>query len=186
MADYTQDLIQGVSFRPKIYIAIEAGKGTFNPKTGLWTAYEQATAGAKTGNTEPAKFEIGAVQTLEINSTRDVNVWRELNYLIAGKPIESYPGLPSYELDMTRVVLYEKNYLEVFGFEGFDIIKQNRPLVVKVTMKDPTDVYTTSMMIYGVWFDSNPLNFDIDDVSDLRILQDVHAVAAGIYYPPRT
>jgi hypothetical protein len=185
MADYTQDLIQGVSFRPKIYISIEAGKGTFNPKTGLWTSYDQNTAGAFKNNNEPAVTQIGAVQTLEINSTRDVNVWRELNYLIAGKPIESYPGLPSYELNLTRVALYEANYLEAFGFEGFDIIKQNRPLVIKVVMKDPTDVYTTSMLIYGVWFKDNPLNFDIDDVSDLRIIQDVSAVAAGIYYPPR-
>jgi len=176
MADKTSDLIRGDSFRPKIYITLKATKGTYNVKTGKWTYYDDA------GNvtTTPTFYDIGAVQDLEINSTREVDVWRELNYLTAGKPIESYPGLASYELSMTRIVLYETNYLEAFKFEGHDILKQNRPLNIRVTQKDPDGTKDRVWDIYGVWFKDNPMTFSISDINDLRILQDVDAVAAGI------
>jgi len=175
------DYIHGVSFRPKIYITLDVAKGTVN-KDGTTTYYD-----ANGDVTDTAEYKtIGAIQDLTINSTRDVNVWRELNYAYAGKPIESYPGLPTYELELGRIVLYDKddgsggNYLEAFGFEGHDIIKQNRPLTIRVTMKSPDGGSDKVMIVYGVWFKENPMEFSVDDVSDLRILQSVTAVAAGI------
>ena len=182
MADNTTDLIRGVSFRPKIYITLQASKGTYNVKSGNWTYYDDA--GEVTNDAK--KVDIGAVQSLEINSTRDVQVWRELNYLTAGKPIESYPGLSSYELSMSRIVLYDTNYLEALGFEGHDILKQNRPLTIHVAMKDPEGKNDKAWDIYGVWFKDNPMEFEIDDISDLRILQDVTAIAAGIVAAPKS
>ena len=185
MADVT-DLIHGVEFRPKIYISIYSVQGKYNVRTGKWSVLNPATGllGPEVAGPTFGSSPIGAVQRLTINSTREVNVWRELNYDIAGKPIESYPGLPSYELSMQRIVLYKSTYPVAFGFEDFDVLKQNKPLTLQVTMQDPDGTTTSNntkvWWIHGVWFKDNPMEFDISEVGDLRIIQDVSAIAAGI------
>jgi len=185
MATLADDLIQQLQLRPKCYISLNVATFTItrshiqDPSKLL----ETFTGGGEAG---PVFKELGAVQRLEINSTRDVNVWRELNYLTAGKPVESYPGLTSYELSLERVVLYESMLLDVFKFDNYDIIKQNRPLTIKLEMYAPSTItqdvkeYTKTWYIFGVWFKSNPMAFDVTDVADIRIIQDVDAVCAGI------
>lgn len=176
------DLIHDLTFRPKCYISIGWMPGTITREDIKDPAKlsKKISAMASSGFTE-----LGAVQTLEINSTREVHVWRELDYATAGKPVESYPGLPSYELSLERIVLYKDNLLEAFNFDGYDIIKQNRPLTIKVTMHDPEQKNDRVWFIYGVWFKSNPMEFSVTDVGDLRIIQEVDAVAAGIVAAPR-
>ena len=127
--------------------------------------------------------EIGAVQSLTINSKRATNAWRELDYKTGGKPVETFPGLPEYDLTLERVVLYENMLGGALQFtDEYDIIKQNTPLTLRLYMwaPDTTAQYARTWFIYGVWFKSNPLEFDVTAVDDIRIIQSVSAVAAGI------
>ena len=185
MADFVDPsiIMQQLSLRPKCYITIAGAQFTIsrddikNP-TNL--------VAKLAGNTFT---EIGAIQRLTLESNRDVKVRRELNYATAGKPVESFPGLPSYKLHLERVVLYSSMLLEAFGFAGgYDIIQQNIPLTLKLSMPGtilpgtttPDSASSLTYYVYGVWFDSNPLKFDVSDASDIRIIQEVDAVAAGI------
>jgi len=165
------ELIHGITFRPKIYINLGYTKGTVT----------RADIKNNTVSTKLTGFTpVGAVQSLEIDSTRNLDVWRELDYTTAGKPVESFPGLVSYTVSMERIVLYESTFLEAFGFDSFDILRQNTPLTLEVKMSDPEEKYDKTWYVYGVWFKSNPMKFDIRDVDDLRILQKVDGIAAGI------
>jgi len=185
------DLIQGLQFRPKPYITLG-----YTPVTiSRADIKDTASLAAKLTEIQQLGFkEIGAVQRLEVNSTRDTNVWRELDWKTAGKPVESYPGLPSYDLSLERIVLYQSNLLGAIGFDDMDIIKQNKPLTIKVEMKDPgselatppATTYDKVWYIAGVWFQSNPMSFDVVDVGDLRIIQEVSAIASGIFAAPVT
>jgi hypothetical protein len=181
MADIT-DIIQQLELRPKCYITISAGQFTISRKDIKNPVnLVQKLSGGFT--------EIGAIQKLTIDSTRDAGIRRELNYRTAGKPVESFPGLPSYNLTLERVVLYKDTIPTAFGFIGdYDIIKQNIPLTLKLDMPGSilpgtttTDAATTkTWYVYGVWFASNPMKFDVTDVNDIRIIQSVEAIAAGI------
>ena len=181
MPDFT-DIIQQLELRPKCYITISAGQFTIsrqdinNPVNLV-----QKLSGGFT--------PIGAVQKLTFKSTREANIRRELNYSTAGKPVEAFPGLPSYELTLERVVLYQSTILSAFGFVGdYDIIKQNIPLTLKLDLPGGILPGTTTVdpatsktyYIYGVWFQSNPMKFDVTEPNDIRIIQEVNAIAAGI------
>ena len=173
---YTDELIQGLSFRPKIYINLGFVPGTITRDDIKKGTYAQKINDL--GEFKP----IGAVQRMELDSTREVNVWRELDYLTAGKPVESYPGLTSYTVTLERVVLYESNTLEALGYSSFDVMRQTKPLTLKVDMQGPGDAfkYDKTWFVYGVWLKGNPMKFDITEVNDLRIIQQIEGVATGI------
>ena len=177
MADPANELIQQLSMRPKCYIALAyANQGA--------TTYE-ITKGAATLST--AFTDVGAIEKLTITSSRETKEWRELDPLLAGKPAETYPGLVSYSLNLSRVVLYASNYLEAFGVDsGHDILLQNKPLAIKVTMPAARDAAgaevagtSKTWIIYGVWFKDSAMEFDTE-AGDIKLSQDIDAIAAGI------
>ena len=177
---FTDDLIQNLELRPKCYITLEASQYTITAED-----IRNGTVATKLAKANATFTEIGAVQQLTINSKRSTNSWRELDFHTAGKPVETFPGLPEYELTLERVVLYENMLLGALQFtEDYDIVKQNIPLTLRVHMwaPDTTDLaqYAKTWFIYGVWFKRNPLEFDVTEVNDIRIIQTVEAVAAGI------
>lgn len=173
---FTDDLIKNLELRPKCYITLEASQAVITA--------EDIRSGQVAAKLSAAPYkEIGAVQTLTIDSKRSTNVWRELDYHTAGKPVESFPGLPEYEITMERVVLYENMLPGALQFaDDYDIVKQNMALNLRLYMWAPENQaqYARTWFIYGVWFKSNPLEFDVSEVDDIRIIQSVTATAAGI------
>jgi hypothetical protein len=174
---YTDELIQGITFRPGVYIRLGYIPAviTRNDIKNQANLVQKLTAAGQFK-------ELGAVQRLEINSTREVNVWRELDYFTAGKPVESFPGLVTYDLTLERVVLYESNLMEAFNSSDFDIMRQNKPLTLQIEMPGTpeTGEYAKTWYVYGVWFKGNPMTFDITKTDDVRIIQTVDAVASGV------
>lgn len=183
------DLIQQLQLRPKCYITIFGQpQGVVTPDIVKGLNGALASAQQKfTQNVSP----IGAVQSLSIDSTRGSIYRRELNTSTAGKPVELIPGLPSYSLKLDRVVLYDSMLPSAFSYTtgDHDIIKQNSPLFLKLSLPgtplsntegDIDAATANSWYVYGVWFKSNPLEFDVTAVDDLRIIQSVDAIAAGI------
>jgi len=132
---------------------------------------------------------IAAVKKISINNSRaDIHFWRELNTdnYRGDSPEaikETYPALPTYELTFDRVVLYESNMLEAFGFEGHDILYQHQPLSIAFSLYMPTNSEgkegSKTLFFDGVWFVNNPLEFDID-ADDLKIVQSITAKARGV------
>ena len=173
---YTDDLIKNLELRPKCYITLEASQYTITA--------DDIRTGAVAAKLQNAQFtEIGAVQSVTINSKRSTNAWRELDYHTGGKPVETFPGLPSYELTLDRVVLYENMLLGALNFsEEHDIVKQNIPMTIRIHMWAPDSQAqdAKTWFIYNVWFKENPLEFDVTAVDDIRIIQKISAVAAGI------
>lgn len=185
--DYKNSLIKGLKTAYKAYIEIYSVPfdftGTdFTQPTELYNRLVEAT---------DKQHQVGAIQTLEIINERQLNVWRELDYKTAGRPVESYPGLPGYDLRLSRVVLYDSMISDEFYTDvddGLDISKQTKPLLIKINLLCPDDENKTSSdqllsktwFIYGVWFLNSEIEFGVDNVDDIKTIQDCQARAAGI------
>ena len=91
---------------------------------------------------------------------------------------------------MERVVLYESTIAQAFGYnKSYDIMKQNSPLMIYVNVPgveragEGNTTLTTgakTIMIYGVWFDNNNMDFSVERANDMMIIQRVNAIATGV------
>lgn len=185
--DYKNSLIKGLKTAYKAYIEIYSVPFDFTGAdfTRPTELYNRFIAEAK------SMKQIGAIQNLEITNERQLNIWRELDYKTAGRPVESYPGLPGYELSLDRIVLYDSMISDEFYSDvddSLDISKQTRPLLIKISVICPDDedktssdqLLTKTWFIYGVWFLNSDIEFGVDNVDDIKIIQNCSAKAAGI------
>jgi hypothetical protein len=152
-----------------------------------------------------ATAPIGGVQTVELTSERDLNVWRELNYDTLGKIMEVYPSLGEFSATVKKVAFYNAHILEAFKAvdkdvfagssnsdpisAGYNVYNQISPLFVLIDVLTPTtttggtsfsDTQNISVLLYDCWFDKSELEFDVTD-NDLALMQDATLTAAGIY-----
>ena len=185
--DYKNSLIKGLKTAYKAYIEIYSMNfdftgADFTRPTELYNRFITEAKSMK---------QIGAIQNLEITNERQLNIWRELDYKTAGRPVESYPGLPGYELNLDRIVLYDSMISDEFYSDvddSLDISKQTRPLLIKVSVICPDDenktssdqMLTKTWSIYGVWFLDSNIEFGVDNVDDIKIIQNCRAKATGI------
>ena len=191
MSDYANSLIKGLKAAYKAYIKIynvpfDFTGSDFTKPTELFNRLNEAASNSK--------YEVGAVQSLEIKNERRTNVWRELDYTTAGRPVESYPGLPEYNLSLDRIVLYDSMLTDAFykdKDDSLDISKQTTPLLIQVQIKcvdddDPNkpatsdNLMTRTWYIYDVWFLQSSIEFGVENVDDIKIIQSADAKAAGI------
>lgn len=174
-------IIPHTSMRLKPYITIMASQGgVFLDKRDV------VDFNTKLQNTK--LVVIGAVEKLTITQDRPVNNYRELNVQFSGKPMEVYPGLPTYKLTMHRVVLNESDLQEAFGFHGGNLIEQFAPVIIRLDLAVPikpdgsklSDKFPARTFYFpGCWFDKNPLEFDVTS-TDLKIIQEVTAQAVDV------
>lgn len=179
------DLLKQLEMRPRIYATIYSApytimRSTFKTQENLVTSL--------LSKIEPTK-PVGAIQRIKIITKRDAEYRRELNTNTAGRPVEVVPGLPEYSLELDRVVLYESTIAQAFGYnKSYDIMKQNSPLMIYVSVpgvkrEQDDKVITTgakTILIYGVWFDNNNMDFSIERANDMMIIQKVNCVATGV------
>jgi len=128
--------------------------------------------------------KIGAIKSVKVNQTRTISVWRELDNEVdnPGRIVEAYPSLPTYELTLEKTVLYKENLLQAFGYgEGMDLLEQTAPLLIAVTLRNPDEANIPVKVVYytHVWFESNPMDFDVE-ATDLRITQTVKATVGRV------
>lgn len=185
--DYKNSLIKGLKTAYKAYIEIYSQNfdftgADFTKPTELYSRFLESTKNA---------HQVGAIQNLEIVNERQLNYWRELDYKTAGRPVETYPGLPGYDLRLDRIVLYDSMISDEFYSDiddGLDISKQTRPLLIKINLICPNDedktssdeLLTKTWFIYGVWFLESNIEFGVDNVDDIKIIQSTNARCAGI------
>ena len=144
---------------------------------------------------------IGAVEKLTETQERATNsVYRELNADSVkgtfGSPVESYPGLVSYSLSLTRVVLNDANLLEAFGFLGSNLLEQKVPLIVQLVRPVPLTVgpggvpgapitingqqlQAETRTYFGCWFDKNTTEFEAA-TGDLKTIQETTMISTGV------
>lgn len=185
MAAEQDDLLKQLELRPRIYATIYSSpwtimRSTFKTQENLVTSL--------LSKIEPTK-PVGAIQRIKIITKRDAEYRRELNTNTAGRPVEVVPGLPEYNLELERVVLYESTIAQAFGYsKSYDIMKQNSPLMIYVSVpgvkrEQDDKVITTgakTILIYGVFFDNNNLDFSIERANDMMIIQKINAIATGV------
>lgn len=148
---------------------------------------------------------IGGVQTVEINSERELNVWRELNYDTLDKIMEVYPSLGEFKITTSKMAFYKEHLLDGFKavnkdvFAGasnsdplsasYNVYNQISPLFILIDVLTPStttgstsfsDTANISVLLYDCWFDKSELEFDVTD-NDLATKQDAVLTAAGIY-----
>jgi hypothetical protein len=85
-------------------------------------------------NFNPAEFvnnltnPIGGVQSVKINSTRDLFQWRELNASTLGRIMEVYPSLGEFSVDVERIAFYNSGLLDAFkAVENGDVFMKAPP-----------------------------------------------------------
>lgn len=186
MAAEQDDILRDLEMCPRIYCNIYAA-----PWTILRSSFktQENIVSSLLNKIDPNKV-IGAIQRIKIITKRDAEYRRELNMNTAGRPVEVVPGLPEYNLELERVVLYESTIAQAFGYnKSYDIMKQNSPLMLYVSVpgvkraQDDGTVITTgakTILIYGVWFDNNNMDFSIERANDMMILQKVNCIATGV------
>lgn len=147
-------------------------------------------------------LEIATIDDLNIDIKRETSVWREFSAARPGLPREATPGLPTYELTLKKVMLNKDlqngedrpdSLMTLFGFSewnnGFDIISQDKPVLLYVDLLSPRDSRnnaiagypkTRTMVFYGCWFDAFPMKFSLGSDSNLQVEQETKAKAAGI------
>lgn len=186
MASEMDDLLRDLEMRPRIYATLYSApwtimRSTFKSQENIVTSLL---------NNVNDNNLVGAVQRIAINTSRDAEYRRELNTNTAGRPVEVVPGLPSYNLELERVVLYNSTMAQAFSYnKSYDIMKQNRPLMiyinlpgVKRTQEDGTFITTgaKTILAYGVWLQNNNMSFSVDNANDMMIIQNTPAVCTGI------
>jgi hypothetical protein len=186
MAAEMDDLLRDLEMRPRIYATLYASNYTIMRST--FKSQENIVTSLLNNVTD--NNLVGAVQRIAINTSRDAEYRRELNTNTAGRPVEVVPGLPSYNLELERVVLYNSTMAQAFSYnKSYDIMKQNRPLMiyinlpgVKRTQEDGTFITTgaKTILAYGVWLQNNNMSFSVDNANDMMIIQNTPAVCTGI------
>lgn len=182
-----------LNMRPKHLIQVFA-----SPETGPFDAYAaNFDIRSLIANNQP----IGGIQTLTIRSERGLYEWRELNYETLGRVMEVYPGLGTFEVDVTKVAFYKEHLLDAFkvaeidlytrstSVDGvgasFNVYNQIKPLHIVVRLLEPNQGVdyntpsTTLVLIYDCWFDKSEITFDVT-TEDLIIKQSATLTAAGI------
>jgi len=147
---------------------------------------------------------IGGIQSLKITSSRDLNVWRELNYETLGRIMEVYPSLGEFEVAVEKIAFFTNHLLDAFKAvekgdifstaagttdkvgASFNIYNQIAPIHIIVELLDrklennQSQETTLKVLIYDCWFDKSEIEFDVTD-NDLAIVQEATLTAAGIY-----
>ena len=186
MAAEADDILRDLEMRPRIYCDIYAAPWTIM-RSSFKSQNDLVNSMLKKVGTNNL---VGSVQKIKIETSREAEYRRELNTNTAGRPVEVVPGLPSYKLNLERVVLYESTLAQAFGYtKSYDIMKQNSPLMIFVNApgvkrtQDDGSVITTgakTILIYGVWFDNNNMEFSVDRADDMMIVQSTPAIATGV------
>lgn len=170
-------IIPDTKLRLKSYITLKTIKG------GAAVVDPSDVLGSLASLNKP--FEtIGAVQKFSYENTRDAKYYRELRTDSSAQIVETYPGLPEYSLTLERVLLIKENVMEAFGFDNqsFDVLNQSTPIILQLVLPGTggTANGSKTLTFHGVWLKSNPFEFDVTDPSDLKIVQSISAIAAGV------
>lgn len=186
MAAEKDDILRQLELRPRIYATIYSSPWTIMRSTFKTQENIINDLVSKIDSNKP----VGAIQKIKIVTKREAEYRRELNTNTAGRPVETVPGLPEYSLELERVVLYESTIAQAFGYsKSYDIMKQNSPLMIYVNVpgvervSEGNTTLTTgakTIMIYGVWFDNNNMDFSVERANDMMIIQRVNAIATGV------
>lgn len=186
MAAEHDDILRDLEMRPRIYATIYSSPWTIMRSTFKTQENIINDMVSKIDVNKP----VGAIQRIKIITKREAEYRRELNTNTAGRPVETVPGLPEYSLELERVVLYESTIAQAFGYnKSYDIMKQNSPLMIYVNVPgveragEGNTTLTTgakTIMIYGVWFDNNNMDFSVERANDMMIIQRVNAIATGV------
>jgi hypothetical protein len=177
--------------RLKPYVTLYAIKG------GQFFSSPEEFA-AQLGNLQSKFILIGTAEKLKEVQERTNGQYRALNADpikgTFGAPVETYPGLVSYHLELDIVVLHDQNMLEAFGYVGSDLAEQRVPLIVQLVKPVPLDPATNQPIslrtqsgqaieaevktYWGGWFDNNSVEFDVN-ASDLKLIQSANMIVAG-------
>jgi len=185
-----------LNMRPKHLIKVYAASST-----GPFDAYTTDLSTLLSNLGDP----IGGVQSLKISSSRDLNVWRELNYDTLGRIMEVYPSLGEFEVSVEKIAFFINHLLDAFKATeygdvfsksptgtpdklgaSFNIYNQIAPIHIVVELLGKQEVAqqvqekVTKVLIYDCWFDKSEITFDVTD-NDLAIVQEATLTAAGIY-----
>ena len=121
-----------------------------------------------------SSIPVGAVIEFTEDNPRTTTPRYEMDANKAGAMVERTPALEDHTLTLNRVVLYESDMLEAFGFkDAQSIIDQNIPFVVVKEERAPTgsNVETKTTIYEGCWFHNLPKAYSI--TGDLRVMQNV-------------
>lgn len=126
---------------------------------------------------------IGGIKGMERRLSRNMTRRRELDSDPPGVTIEIVPGaVTTFELTITRAMLYKGSLLEGFGINGIeDLISQNIPLEIH-EIRNNLDGTIQTVIYKGCYFKDNPQSIDIDGdwiIFQSGILEVATAVVVG-------
>lgn len=147
----------------------------------------------------PSKFvELGTIESFDLKVRRETSTWRDFNSTRPGLSREVVPGLPTYECTISKIMLNKDlqnnlssadTLMTLLGFNstsgaynnGFDIIAQDKPLVMQLQLLSPRDANGNTVAGYpepqpltfvSCWFDGFPMKFSVEDTGAMVAKQE--------------
>lgn len=96
----------------------------------------------------------------------------------AFEPFQIVPGPVTTDLELSRVVLYARDFFEALGFTHGTLTSQIIPFLIDIELRAPTGALRT-IRIHDCWLTSHNLPFDISGNSAL-IVQNLRVTAGKI------
>ena len=125
---------------------------------------------------------VGSVTKVSVGTTRQAAERRELNFDTAGQIQEMIPGLESFDIKMTHIVLYRQSFMEACGFAGHELRYNTRPILFALQLPSPTPgtLPPKTLLLRDCWIKGNPFDFSVEEKDDLRIVQTVPIHVGGL------
>ena len=120
-------------------------------------------------------FEPLGLTKIDLKMPRGGTPWRTLSAENYDEIKEVIPDLTDIEANMTYIARHRKSVLEACGFAGHRTQSQTRPvaLMLRLPSPRPSDIPGRSLILSGVWLGDNPMAWDVESTTDMRISQDV-------------
>lgn len=132
---------------------------------------------------DAALTEVGTIESLDFVQSREVRA----RYAFGPTPQQAFQVVPLNQkitLRASRVVLKSLQKAEaVFNFLPSNLIFQQIPFVIQIDdIGDPANPETrVTHILYGCWFTSSTVKYDVMDKNDQRLIQSVDITAARVF-----
>jgi len=117
---------------------------------------------------------VGSLEKIEIQQVREIDRIYGLGSY-AFEPYRVIPKAIKTSLTLTKVVLYNEDFLKAVGYNSYNLFYQQAPFIIRQVLIDPNnpDKDPDVLFYFDCWIASNPYTFDLSAGGSNLVKQEV-------------